>query len=205
MEHFIVLYEPSANYQLNLPLDGQEKWNEHRDFMNSLEKRGTIILGGPTVGGWHRILVVKGGSEASILKTLSRDVWIEEELLRIVSVAPWELYVDSRNFTDRKTGADIEKYFLVERHFGHKWNHSLPIRSQSEWESHAAFMDSLASNGLILLGGPIKNSSKVLLIVRGMEMLDVLKNLSEDPWKATGLIEEIAIVQWEVMLNGILS
>jgi hypothetical protein len=46
-------------------------------------------------------------------------------------------------------------YFLVERGKGPAWDQSLGRREQEGWEEHAAFMDDLAEEGVILLGGPI--------------------------------------------------
>jgi hypothetical protein len=44
------------------------------------------------------------------------------------------------------------------------WDSSRSIREQDEWDEHAAFMDGLTDEGFIVLGGPLADSGRVLLI-----------------------------------------
>jgi hypothetical protein len=54
-------------------------------------------------------------------------------------------------------------YFAVIRERGENWNASLPMRQQEHWDEHAAFMDALAEEGFIILGGPLGDGERVLL------------------------------------------
>lgn len=46
-------------------------------------------------------------------------------------------------------------YFLVTELPGPKWDHALPRREQARWAEHAAFIDTLAEQGGVVLGGPL--------------------------------------------------
>jgi len=39
------------------------------------------------------------------------------------------------------------------------------MREQEKWAEHAAFMDALADDGFVILGGPLGDGTEVLLIV----------------------------------------
>ncbi|HEX8033669.1 MAG TPA: hypothetical protein VF510_07465, partial [Ktedonobacterales bacterium] len=57
-------------------------------------------------------------------------------------------------------------YYAVLRERGENWNVSLPMRQQEQWEEHAAFMDALADDGFVILGGPLgEGEEKFLLII----------------------------------------
>ena len=46
-------------------------------------------------------------------------------------------------------------YYAVTRERGENWDARLPMRRQAKWDEHAAFMDALADEGFIVLGGPL--------------------------------------------------
>ena len=46
-------------------------------------------------------------------------------------------------------------YYLVRREHGPAWDASRPRREQDGWDEHAAFMDELAAEGFVVLGGPV--------------------------------------------------
>jgi hypothetical protein len=49
----------------------------------------------------------------------------------------------------------VADYFLVERAKGPAWDHTRARREQEGWDANAAFMDALAEEGFVILGGPI--------------------------------------------------
>jgi hypothetical protein len=49
----------------------------------------------------------------------------------------------------------VADYYLVERAKGPAWDHSRGRREQDGWDAHAAFMDALAEESFVVLGGPI--------------------------------------------------
>ena len=46
-------------------------------------------------------------------------------------------------------------YFAIVRTRGERWDANRPMRQQEQWAEHAAFMDALADDGFVILGGPL--------------------------------------------------
>ena len=55
-------------------------------------------------------------------------------------------------------------YLAVLRRRGPSWNQALPMLAQALWAEHAAFMNALGAEGVIVLGGPIGNGEETLLL-----------------------------------------
>jgi uncharacterized protein YciI len=93
--------------------------------------------------------------------------------------------------------------YLVERGKGPRWDHSRARREQDGWEEHAAFMDRLAEEGFVVLGGPIGegDGDNTLLIVNAVDEATVRARLAEDPWPAELLTIE-SIRPWSVWLRA---
>ncbi len=45
------------------------------------------------------------------------------------------------------------------------WDSNKPMNAQKQWTEHAAFMNRLAADGFVVLGGPLGDSGDVLLII----------------------------------------
>jgi uncharacterized protein YciI len=95
-------------------------------------------------------------------------------------------------------------YFLVERGKGPSWDHSRRRREQERWDEHAAFMDRLAEEGFIVLGGPIGegDGENTLLVIEADDEASVRARLVEDPWPEELLTIE-SIRPWSVWLGGL--
>src|SRR5947208_6466429 len=52
----------------------------------------------------------------------------------------------------------MAEYFLVMEVPGPAWDHSRPRREQDGWDEHATFIDGLAKQGVIVLGGSSRRS-----------------------------------------------
>jgi uncharacterized protein YciI len=93
-------------------------------------------------------------------------------------------------------------YYLVELACGPGWDHSRRRREQDGWNEHAAFMDKLTEEGIIVLGGPIGEGEdgNALQIVDLPSEADVRARLAEDPWPETMLTIE-SIRPWSVWLR----
>jgi hypothetical protein len=50
-------------------------------------------------------------------------------------------------------------YYPVTREPGVAWDTSRSMREQDAWDEHAAFMDTLADEGLVVLGGPLEDGA----------------------------------------------
>jgi len=49
---------------------------------------------------------------------------------------------------------------------GPGWDDSLGIREQADWTGHAAFMDGLVVDGLMLVGGPVGDGQQTMHVSR---------------------------------------
>ena len=62
------------------PMEGQEDWRAHADFMNALVAQGLMPLGGPMLGTRDVPLIVR---------------WSAKDLLRTLQISPWQLRLGS--------------------------------------------------------------------------------------------------------------
>jgi uncharacterized protein YciI len=97
----------------------------------------------------------------------------------------------------------VADYFLVERAKGPAWDHSKPRREQAGWDAHAAFVDALAEEGSIVLGGPIGegDGDNALMIVDAENEADIRARLAEDPWQQDMLVTE-TVRPWSVWVRA---
>jgi uncharacterized protein YciI len=97
----------------------------------------------------------------------------------------------------------VADYYLVERAKGPAWDHSVGRRQQAGWDEHAAFMERLAEEGFVVLGGPIGegDGENVLLVVDADGEDAIHARLAEDPWPDEMLTTE-SIRPWSVLLRS---
>jgi uncharacterized protein YciI len=93
-------------------------------------------------------------------------------------------------------------YLAVFRRRGPAWNHALPMRAQGLWAEHAAFMNALAAERVIVLGGPIGDGEETLLIFDASGEDAVRARLAADPWTTASLLEIARIQPWTILLDG---
>jgi len=93
-------------------------------------------------------------------------------------------------------------YMAVRRIRGRAWDASLPMRAQAQWAEHAAFMNALAAEGFVVLGGPLGSGEEVLLIVNAPDAATVRARLAADPWTASDLLEIKAVERWTILLDA---
>ena len=84
---------------------------------------------------------------------------------------------------------------------GPNWDENLGIRQQQAWDEHAAFMDGLVKDGVILLGGPIGDHRQTLHVVEAADEDEVRWRMAEDPWAHARLLEVGSIQPWALWLN----
>jgi uncharacterized protein YciI len=92
-------------------------------------------------------------------------------------------------------------YFVVTREPGPRWDVDKPMREQAGWREHADFMNSLADEGFVLLGGPVGDRGRVLLIVNAPGQAEVRKRLDDDPWTPLELLPVTSIEPWQLLLG----
>src|SRR5437764_953177 len=93
--------------------------------------------------------------------------------------------------------------FLVTRTWDSAWEHSKSLEEQAEWRAHADFMNGLARDGFVALGGPIAGTSDTLLVVHARDEAEIQERLSRDPWTRMRLLRVTQIRPWTVRLGSI--
>jgi uncharacterized protein YciI len=84
---------------------------------------------------------------------------------------------------------------------GPQWDPLRPAEEQSDWSAHAAFMDELVDAGFVVLGGPLADAHRVVLIVEAESDDAVRATLARDPWSETHLRVD-SIDRWTIRLDG---
>jgi uncharacterized protein YciI len=93
-------------------------------------------------------------------------------------------------------------YLTVRRVRGPAWNAALPMRSQALWAEHAVFMNALAAEGFVVLGGPLGEGQEVLLVIDAASEDAARERLAADPWSTAGLLAIARVEPWTVLLDG---
>lgn len=93
-------------------------------------------------------------------------------------------------------------YFAVRLTRGPNWDAALPLRAQPLWEEHAAFMDALTAEGLVILGGPLEGAAGALLVVDGETEAAVRRHLADDPWIKSDQLRVESVDSWRILLDG---
>ena len=94
-------------------------------------------------------------------------------------------------------------YYLVKLARGPAWDHARGRREQDGWDEHAAFMDALTDEGVIVLGGPVGDvDGEHTLHVVDMESEAAIRaRLADDPW-ADDLLTIESVEPWWVWLRA---
>ena len=91
--------------------------------------------------------------------------------------------------------------FVVTRERGPNWNHARGMREQDAWDEHATFMEGLADEGFIFLGGPLGDDRVMHVVVAESEQ-QILERLAADPWEPMGLLRNVSVERWHVLLGN---
>jgi hypothetical protein len=94
-------------------------------------------------------------------------------------------------------------FAVVQRQRGPAWDLARPMEEQARWAEHAAFMNGLVDRGFVVLGGPVGNEGRVLLIIRAASEGEIRSTLAEDPW-SDDLLLIAGIEPWTIRLGELL-
>jgi uncharacterized protein YciI len=96
-------------------------------------------------------------------------------------------------------------YYAVERAAGPAWTDG-GIDAQASAADHAAFMNALADEGVLLFAGPLAGTERgrlrVLLIIHAGSEEEIRHRLADDPWTVSGHLEITSIESWTVFVGG---
>jgi uncharacterized protein YciI len=85
---------------------------------------------------------------------------------------------------------------------GPGWDPDRPIREQPGWDEHAAFMDGLVSDGVIILGGPLGRGDRTLHVAQAADEQALRARLARDPWSTAGLLRVGSLEPWSLWLDS---
>ena len=93
-------------------------------------------------------------------------------------------------------------YFVVVRRSGPQWRDGARLEEQSQWAEHAAYMDRLVDRGFVILGGPLADEHRVVLVMEASSEQEVRDLLAADPWATTHLVVD-SVDAWTIRLDGV--
>lgn len=92
-------------------------------------------------------------------------------------------------------------FLVMLRRSGPAWNAARPMEEQSDWPAHADYMDELVASGVVVLGGPLADEHRVVLVMEVDSEQVVREALARDPWSESHLLVD-AVERWTVRLDG---
>jgi uncharacterized protein YciI len=92
--------------------------------------------------------------------------------------------------------------FAVTMAHGPAWDRAVGRRQQDGWDEHAAFMDGLLADGMVILGGPVGDGTDVLLAVEATDEDELRAAFATDPWLADGTLAFGRIEPWQLWLDS---
>jgi hypothetical protein len=95
----------------------------------------------------------------------------------------------------------VTTFHVVRLRSGPEWDASRPIEEQSGWLEHASFMDGLVESDFEIMGGPLADEHRVVLVVEADSDDTVRATLQLDPWHGTHLASD-SIDRWTIRLDG---
>jgi uncharacterized protein YciI len=93
---FIVISTAGKHRDLDKGAREQAYWDEHESFIDALVDNGFIMMGGPLPDEGGGLLIVRAESEAEVRRVMSADPWYKHQILKLVSVKRWEIFIDKR-------------------------------------------------------------------------------------------------------------
>ena len=95
--------------------------------------------------------------------------------------------------------------FIVIREAGPAWQDG-GIAEQPALNRHAAFMNSLADERVVLAAGPLAGTEpgriRALLIIDAVDEADVQRRLADDPWTISEQLRVTSVELWSVFVGG---
>jgi uncharacterized protein YciI len=89
----------------------------------------------------------------------------------------------------------------VVREPGPGWDSSRTRVEQDGWPAHAAFMNALAEEGFVVLGGPLAGTLDVLVVFDAASPEEIEARLADDPWTPTRTLRTKSVRAWQILLD----
>jgi uncharacterized protein YciI len=113
--------------------------------------------------------------------------------------------------------------FVVIREQGPAWDPSRPMREQDFWPEHVVFVNRIADEGRMVLGGPLSEvdqdgkfvdptepvggdrTYRALIVLEADDERELTELVDDDPWSEHRVLETQAIYRWEMLVGEIAS
>ncbi len=97
-------------------------------------------------------------------------------------------------------------YFAVIRDAGPAWTDGKGAFEQPDVEAHAAFMNALADEGVVLFAGPLAGSEqgriRALVIVDTDDEASLHAHLAADPWAMARRLVTTSVEPWNLFVGA---
>jgi uncharacterized protein YciI len=97
-------------------------------------------------------------------------------------------------------------YFAVIRDAGPAWTEGKGAFEQAGVEDHAAFINTLADEGIVLFAGPLAGTEqgriRALLIVRSDTEAAIHDRLAADPWSQAQRLVITSVEPWNLLVGA---
>src|SRR4051794_36232327 len=97
-------------------------------------------------------------------------------------------------------------HYAVIREAGSAWCDGKGIAGQPGLNDHAAYMDALATEGFVLVAGPLAGTEagrlRALLVVSAGSEADIHDRLGDDPWASSGRHMTVSVEPWNVFVGA---
>jgi uncharacterized protein YciI len=93
--------------------------------------------------------------------------------------------------------------FVAVNAHGPRWDANRPMEGQDGWDAHAAYMDALAGERFIVVGGPLEETSTAMLVIRAESREQVEARLAADPWRRDGTLVLERLSTWQIRLGSL--
>lgn len=95
----------------------------------------------------------------------------------------------------------MKRLFFILRTRGANWNRDRALEEQEGWSDHAAFMNGLAQEGFIVLGGPLEDTPNVLLLAMAESEEEIRTRLADDIWTQQDVLRVERVAPWNLKLG----
>ena len=96
----------------------------------------------------------------------------------------------------------LKKTFVIFFTPGTAWIAGKTSREQPYWTEHAAFMDALLEDGIVIMGGPFADYSSIMVIFAASDEGEARDLFKRDPFVVQRIFHLISVHEWLVFLDA---
>jgi uncharacterized protein len=96
----------------------------------------------------------------------------------------------------------LKKTFVIFFTAGATWIAGKTSREQPYWTEHAAFMDALFEDGIVIMGGPFADYSSIMIVLEASGESEVRDLFKRDPFVVQGILHLSSVHEWLVFLDA---